>query len=426
MQNSPPIIILPSGEVAALPRSLESGSDRLLTCGLCATLCFAILGFGAVEEWSVLILQALSVGLFLFWACRQLKRSELQWANNTIYWPMLAFATIIFIQVFFHTSAYLYATRIQALRYVSYALLLFIAHQSLRTKMEQRRFLLIMSVFSILLAAYSLMQFFGSNGKIYWVRQPQFGGVPFGPYANHNHYAGVMELLAPLPLVMSLSRSYGNSQRVLLAFGGCLIVVSIFICGSRSGMVACMIQFLVLAILLRMRGTARKSIFVVGLFLLLILPLVYWLGQEAPFERIRSLKIPTQEAVTGYREIIVRDGIHMFRDRPLLGWGLGTFPVVYPKYRTFYTNLFVNQAHNDYLQLLDETGIVGFGIGLWFLFALYRSGLRTVQSGGRAGLAALVGCTGIVVHSLTDFNLQIPANAALFFVLCGIATTGSD
>ena len=57
----------------------------------------------------------------------------------------------------------------------------------------------------------------------------------------------------------------------------------------------------------------------------------------------------------------------MFSHRPVLGWGLGTFPTVYPSYRSFYTNLFVNEAHNDYAQLLVETGLLGFGLMLWFL-----------------------------------------------------------
>ena len=57
---------------------------------------------------------------------------------------------------------------------------------------------------------------------------------------------------------------------------------------------------------------------------------------------------------------IDRDEFRMFLKKPVLGWGLGTFPVVYPQFRTFYTNSFVNEAHNDYLQLLTEMGLLGF------------------------------------------------------------------
>jgi O-antigen ligase len=123
----------------------------------------------------------------------------------------------------------------------------------------------------------------------------------------------------------------------------------------------------------------------------------------------------------------------MFAHRPLLGWGLGTFPTVYPSYRSFYTNLFINEAHNDYAQLLVETGVLGFSLMLWFLISLYRHGLPTSRRweskwDAASSLAALLGCTGILFHSFlfhsfVDFNLQIPANAAMFYVLGALAAS---
>jgi O-antigen ligase len=125
---------------------------------------------------------------------------------------------------------------------------------------------------------------------------------------------------------------------------------------------------------------------------------------------------------------ITGDSLRMFSKRPVGGWGLGTFPTVYPSYRSFYTNLFVNEAHNDYAQLLVETGLLGFGLMLWFLVRLYQYGLPTSRRwefewDGAVSLAALLGCTGILLHSFVDFNLQIPANVALFYVLCGLAAS---
>jgi O-antigen ligase len=90
--------------------------------------------------------------------------------------------------------------------------------------------------------------------------------------------------------------------------------------------------------------------------------------------------------------------------------------------------LFINEAHNDYAQLLVETGLLGFLLMLWFLSCLYRRGLPTSRRwefkwDGALSLAALLGCTGILFHSFVDFNLQIPANAAFFYVLAALAAS---
>ncbi len=86
----------------------------------------------------------------------------------------------------------------------------------------------------------------------------------------------------------------------------------------------------------------------------------------------------------------------MFRQRPLLGWGLGTFETVYPQFRSFYTNLLVDKAHNDYSQLLAETGIVGFALMVWFLVSVFRRALPKIRNwpsdvNGAVTLAAIIG-----------------------------------
>src|SRR5579862_3663177 len=127
---------------------------------------------------------------------------------------------------------------------------------------------------------------------------------------------------------------------------------------------------------------------------------------------------------------MTKDGLRMFWQKPILGWGLGTFTTGLPAFSSFYTSLFVNAAHNDYVQVLVETSLISFVAVVWFIMDVYRAGPRNGDGGNldwsRAlGLAALVGCTGLLVHSFSDFNLQIPANAYMFYFLCALATSTS-
>jgi O-antigen ligase len=101
-----------------------------------------------------------------------------------------------------------------------------------------------------------------------------------------------------------------------------------------------------------------------------ILALLIFLGKGQVLGRLGDLS-------PGIRLNITKDSLRMFSQRPIWGWGLGTFPTVYPSFRSFYTNLFVNEAHNDYAQLLVETGLLGFALMLWFVISLYRHGLPT-------------------------------------------------
>jgi O-antigen ligase len=154
---------------------------------------------------------------------------------------------------------------------------------------------------------------------------------------------------------------------------------------------------------------------------------VLLLGGQEMISRISTLKDPYGNSVGATRLLIARDCLKMFARHPLMGWGAGVFQEVYPSFRSFSTNLVVNAAHNDYLQLLVEYGLAGVAISvcfLWFAFrrfALLRLNWRDSWPHA-VSFAALLGTVGILVHSLTDFNLQVPANATLFYVMCLVSS----
>ena len=260
------------------------------------------------------------------------------------------------------------------------------------------------------------------------------GGSIYGPYVNHNHYAGLMELLVPIPLVLSLSRLVGERERIAAGIASAIMVATVFLSASRGGMIAIFVELVIFAvILLRQKvpfvGRHRRMRFAVNIaaFLIVLVSLLTWLGGKQLVSRVSSISTETHTELSGgMRLSIDRDALRMFRIKPVLGWGLGTFPTVYPQFRSFYTNFFVNEAHNDYLQLLCEMGLLGFGTMVWFLIVLYRRAIPQVKNwmsdvSSAVTLACILGTTGILVHSVLDFNLQIPATAALFYVFCTLA-----
>jgi O-antigen ligase len=200
---------------------------------------------------------------------------------------------------------------------------------------------------------------------------------------------------------------------------------TIFLSLSRGGMTAFGFEMVFLAAVLWWKNASRRSAAIFATACLLILMFLLWMGGKRLVERFVSFK--TDDASYHTRVQIARDSVPMVKAHPLLGWGLGTFTTVYPKYRTFYADVFINAAHNDYVQVLTETGALGFATVLGFLALVYLRAFRKLRGPGldltqAATLAALLGVTGILVHSFVDFNLQIPANAAIFYVLAAIAT----
>jgi O-antigen ligase len=401
--------------------------DAVLLYGTFGLLMFGPLAFGAVEPWSTFILEAGSALLALLWLTKQWIEGEVTIRWNPLFLPMAAFGFLILLQIGVGTSAYRHDTVSNGLLYCAYAMLCFVAGQAFVRTIQARKIAAILALYGVAIAAFALLQGIAPNGKLYWLRQPTMGGWIYGPYVNHNHYAGLMELLVPVPLVLSLTRLAEERERIVAGIAAAIMAGTIFLSGSRGGMIAIFVELAVFAIiLLRQRTTARIAISVLA-FAIVLISLVTWVGGKELTSRVSSISTEAREEVSGgMRLSIDRDALRMFRNKPILGWGLGTFPIVYPQFRSFYTNFFVNEAHNDYLQMLSEMGLLGFAVMMWFLIVLYRRAVSkigdwTSDMSGAVTLACTLGFSGILVHSLFDFNLQVPANAALFYVLCTIA-----
>jgi O-antigen ligase len=422
-----PMLVAPLTNVSQDPQSSHSLLGNTVLYGAFGLQLFGPLAFGAVEPWSIFALEAGAAVLFVLWAVWQTASGELRIMGSPLFVPMLVFAALVAVQLATGHTAYRYETLSHARLYCAYGALCFLVVQSLRRTQQIRTLTLVFSGYGFGLAAFALVQSMSSNGKLYWLRTPRFGGWIYGPYVNHNHYAGLMEMLIPIPLIACLSDAVEGPRKITAGIAAALMATTIFLSGSRGGMVAFAVQMGILIALLIKRRTSRKIAFALGVFLVLAVAMLTWLGGKELTSRIASINSESHTELSGGLRLAVdRDAIQMFLRKPLLGWGLGVFPTVYPQYRSFYSDIFVNQAHDDYAQLLVETGALGFAAMLWFVVVTYYLAIKKLRDwskdiNGAVALATLLGITGMLVHSFVDFNLQIPANAALFYVLCVVA-----
>jgi O-antigen ligase len=249
-----------------------------------------------------------------------------------------------------------------------------------------------------------------------------------------------MELALAMPLGLLFAGAVGRERVALYAFASAIMAIALVMTNSRGGLLSmvCQILFLAAASMLA-RGRARKgeerdlgsrarsAAVRVGLGFAMVLAVfvgVLYFGGEGALSRVAGT-VYSDDPTTG-RAHFWRGTLGIIRDHPLLGTGLGSFGAVYPRYDTSNGTYRLEQAHNDYLQILSDAGVVGGVLGLLFVAALFWTALRRMQSRDRfrrgVALGALGGCVGALVHSFFDFTLHTTANALLFLVLAALAT----
>jgi O-antigen ligase len=318
----------------------------------------------------------------------------------------------------------------------------FIAARSAGDRRTLALLVLPLGAATALLSLYGLLQLFtdGSLPVLYSHRAWAYGDRLTATYTNPNHFAGLLEMIIPLVLgatVLAVLRQPAHDEATLIhrvratLLGSPAVaagMISVIVMGvaliftqSRMGIFCGAVGALFLAI---SRRGARARWRGIVIFLVLVVVLVSAgtaLGVDPLLERFSLI-----ERDAGGRFDLWGDTWRGLSDRYwLTGSGLGTYLFTFPEYQTGRPGAEYAEAHNDYLQLAWETGVAGTVLGGFFLLVLMRCILRRstvadpVLRG--AGLGAAAGALAILLHSILDFNLQVPANGLVFAVLTGIA-----
>jgi O-antigen ligase len=407
---------------------------KFLRIGICVFVAFAILAHGAVEDWAKAVLETCAGLLFLFWSILfyrandddQAKENDQQVVLTPLLPPLILFVLVAVAQLLLHATASTYDTRMDLTLLVAYAILLFLAGQAFRYSDDWRGFIWFIMIFGFIVAVFGILQQVTFNGKLYWFREMRYGGIPFGPYVNRNHFAGFAELIIPVSLVPLILGKVRKERWYLVGIFALLPIGALFLSASRGGVVSFAVEIGVLVLMILLRRSGGEHVLAGGIILLLALLLVSWLGVKQVLDRFSSLQ--SLEVTSSKRASMRLDTWHIFLDHPWTGTGLGTLQTVFPAYETNYDAKIVNHAHNDYLEALAETGVAGGLCCALFLGILFFVSLRLLLQRDKPFVAALhlsglVGCSGFLVHSLVDFNLHIPANALLFLLMAHLATS---
>jgi O-antigen ligase len=264
--------------------------------------------------------------------------------------------------------------------------------------------------------------------RIYGIWKPQWAWAVFGPYVSRNHFAGYLALALPLALAFT-AEAFGELRRAWslrrvgwVALGGpegndavrraavaMVVLVGLLASQSRGGLMAGAVSLL--AVLLTVR---RGRVAVAALAALLLVVGLFWVDLEGARRAFASRSLRES------RFALWADALPILRDHPVLGSGFNAFGTAYLRYQTLHKYEWVGEAHNEYFQLLLDTGVLGAALGLGLLATLLREALRAARLGFlEAGIlgSLVAGCA----HNLVDFNWQIPANAATFAALAALA-----
>jgi len=333
------------------------------------------------------------------------------------------------------------ATIQEFLRIGSYVLFYVLTIQVLRTGGRIKQVLSFTVILAGIIAFLAILQQFSAGGKLFWFR-PSPGGNPGGPWVNINQYAAYIEMICPLALGLflfyrpSVSRHSSVRQRIVTIFSSpgsnlyffygvlfFLLCSSVFISLCRGGIITILISSVLFAVLagIRLRKFGRASFWI---SLCLVLLFITSIGWQPIFDEF-SYAINPDGGIRDSRIQLWGDTVGMIRDYLLVGSGFGTYLDVYPSYKTIASNLIFDHAHNDYLELLANGGVISFLLAAWFFWAVFLHGVRKIRARRDRfaillGIAAFTGICAALIHVVVDFNLHNGAVGLYFFFLCGL------
>jgi O-antigen ligase len=418
---------------------------------ICVAIVLSALAYGTVHYWALGLFNLGALTVLVLWVADGWRLGNLRISRNWLQLPLLGALALGLFQLLplrAVTSETVFglanslsldpnSTRLVLVQFAT--LLIYFAATLVFVDSPHRLHVLVRTImiFGFCLAIFGLTQSFTSPTKVYWVRElPQ--STAFGPFINRHHFAGYMELTIALPLGLLFAGGVDKEKRLLYLFVAGLMGIALVMTASRGGIISLVAEIMFLVVVTaiwrsqserhrRKSSRLKHAGMRVGMAAALLFGLfigVMALGGEFSIYRFID-SVNTDDPTTG-RAHFWSVTLDIIKAHPYVGTGLGAFGVVYTKYDTRNGLFRLEQAHNDYLQVLSDGGIIGGVLALSFVVLLFYLALK--RAGSRddfrrsVALAALSGCFAVLVHSFFDFTLHTTSNALLFLVMAALAT----
>lgn len=395
---------------------------------LLSLLVLSVMAFGATPRWAWATWSALSLMILVAWVATVLlaKESVIVWSPMVL--VFIAGLFFVTVQMWAGRSPDPYGTREAGLKLLTYAAIYWTTLQVIGASavLDVQGFAKIVTIYGAAIALFGICQFIASPGTVYGT---QYDGSPFGPYINHNHFAGLIELLFPVALASVLNPSYDGARAAMAGFALVLMICAVVLAGSRGGAICVAIEAVTL-VMVEARGMDSKRWKVRSAAVVCIV-----LGAVAGFAILdsggsarRYKELLKHPAVTvADRGLMARDAVRVWMAHPFVGAGVGSYSLAVLSTNSVSGERVVDHAHNDYLELLAEGGLVAgliAVVGVTLLFVSMSQHLKQARAtfDGLLKFAVGVGCLGFLLHSVADFNFHIPANAAWFAAYLAIIT----
>lgn len=421
---------------------------------------FTPLAFGTVQQWSITLLELFVIIAAILWFCQVFYKEGIELQKTTIYIPMILFVGLLIFQIipvsadilkiispesfkiqhvfknvlsslnyqkvnhFFVISLCPESTVTELYKIITYFLVFFLTINIVKKREQVELFIFTILTIGFLISVFGIIQKYSFNSKIYWLQPLTSGGEPFGPFVCRDHYGGYINMIIPLGLGLLMS-TMDRSRKILFGFISIIMIGALFIAASRGAILSFFAGLVLFGTLLLILGSGKKSFLLFIVTIICGILFVLWLGHKPFIDRF-ALMTKSEYYILYPRVPAWAASLEIIKNYFVFGTGGGTFEQVFAVCRPDTIGEIFEHLHNDYLQVLFETGVIGFLILSSFMILFFRHIVRRLKRSNNLEnnrglfIGGIVSIVTIISSSFLDFNLRLPGNDYLFFLILGL------